>query len=349
MNKNKAIRVASPLVSILLACLTGSLLILAIGENPLSAFSLIFKGAFGSLANFATTTSKMTTLTLTGLSYSFAYRCGLSNIGAEGQMYAGALCSTLVVLYMPGPAALVILVAIVAGFIGGGLCGLLIGVLKVAFGANEVITTVMLNYVMQYLVLYMVAGPIQDPNSTAPQTMMFDEKYWLPWLNESAKLHCGIILMVLSLVFYGVFLWKMRAGFGMRVVGQNNAAAEYAGLNVRTNRLLAMFLAGGFAGLAGAIEVLGVQHRLLKGVASNYGFDGMAVALLGGTAPVGMFLGGILIGALKSGGNSLQMFSKIPSSAVDLIRAMVIIFVLVDVVARVAAARNEKRRMMIHE
>ena len=349
MKKNKVLTVTSPIVSIVLAMLTGCVLIALIGQNPLSSLKLIFTGAFGSAANVATTMSKMTTLTLTGLSYAFAYRCGMINIGAEGQLYMGALCATTVVLKMPGPAPLVITVAIVAGFVGGGLCGLLIGALKVFFGANEVITTVMLNYVMQYLVLYMVAGPLQDPNSTAPQTILFPEKYWLPWLNSSAKMHSGIILMVASLIFYGVFLWKMRSGFGMRIVGQNNLAAEYAGLSVRRNRLLAMFFAGGFAGLAGAIEVLGVQHRLLKGVASNFGFDGMAVALLGGTTPVGMLLAGVLIGGLKAGGNSLQMFSKVPSSVVDLIRAMVIIFVLIDIVGRAAKKANEKRRMMINE
>lgn len=346
--KKYAVRISRPIVSILLAVLLGMLLILIIGQNPIDSFKLIFTGAFGSGANIATTISKMTTLTLTGMSYAFAYRCGMINIGAEGQMYAGALCSTLVILKMPGPAPLVVFAAVVAGFAGGGLCGLLIGLLKVFFGANEVITTVMLNYVMQYLVLYMVAGPIQDPNSTAPQTIMFDEKYWLPWLNSGTKLHCGILIMIAGLVFYGVFLWKTRGGFGMRIVGQNSTAAEYAGLSVRKNRLLSMFLAGGFAGLAGAIEVLGVQHRLLKGVASNYGFDGMAVALLGGTTPIGMFFSGILIGALKSGGNSLQMFSKVPSSAVDLIRALVIIFVLVDVVGRISGIRNEKRRMKVN-
>ncbi len=349
MGKRKISSYISPLVSIVLAFLVGMALIVAIGENPVNSLKLIFTGAFGSASSISNTISKMTTLTLTGLSYAFAFRCGMINIGAEGQLYIGALCSTLVVLKVPAPAPVVIILAVVAGFIGGGLMGLLIGALKVYFGANEVITTVMLNYVAQYIVLYMVAGPIQDPNSQAAQTIMFPEQHWLPWLNQASKLHCGVILMILSLVFYGVFLWKMRAGFAMRVVGQNNAAAEYAGLSVKKNRLLAMFLAGGFAGLAGAIEVLGVQHRLLKGMASNFGFDGMAVALLGNTTPVGMFLAGILIGGLKSGGNALQMFSKVPASAVDLIRAMVIIFVLVDVVRRIVDARNEKRRMMINE
>ena len=158
------------------------------------------------------------------------------------------------------------------------------------------------------------------------------------------KLHTGVILMVLCLVFFGVFLWKTSPGLEMQIVGQNNRAAAYAGINVQKNTLLAMFMAGGFAGLAGAIEVLGVQHRLLKGMASNFGFDGVAVALLGASNPVGMFFAGILLGAMKSGGNAIQMFTPVPSSVVDLIRALVIVFVLVNVLYRVTEKVKQHKK-----
>jgi simple sugar transport system permease protein len=332
-----------PVVSLLLAFLAGALVILLIGENPISTFKILLTGAFGSAVNISNTLLKTTTLTLTGLSYAFAYRCGLVNIGAEGQMYVGALCATLVVMFMPGPGVLVVILALIAGFLGGAIFGLLAGFLKVRFGANEVITTVMLNYVAMYLVQWAVCGPIQDPNSKAAQTAMFDTKYWLATLPNST-LHVGVVLVVLSLVFFGIFLWKTAPGFGMQIVGQNKNAAAYAGIDVKNNTLMAMFMAGGFAGLAGAIEVLGVQHRLLKGMASNYGFDGMAVALLGGCSPVGMLLSGVLLGAMKSGGNTIQMFSGVPSSVVDLIRALVIVFVLVNVLARVVLGRERERR-----
>lgn len=326
-------RIMEPLTSIFLAFLVGSLVILLIGEDPISTFGVMFSGAFGSLVNISNTLVKTTTLTLTGLSYAFAFRCGLINIGAEGQIYIGALSATLVVLMMPGPGMLVICVALVAGFLGGALWGLLVGVLKIRFGANEVITTVMLNYVAMFLVQWAVSGPIQDPNSSAAQTIMFDQKYWLACF-PGTKLHVGFIMMILCLIFFGVFLWKTAPGFGMQIVGQNNRAAAYAGIDVKKNTLMAMFMAGGFAGLAGAIEVLGVQHRLLKGMSSNYGFDGIAVALLGGNNPLGMFLSGILIGAMKSGGNAIQMFTGVPSSVVDLIRALVIVFVLINFLRR---------------
>ena len=336
-------RVCEPLVSILLAFAVGALVVILIGESPAVAFSTLLQGAFGSVLSISNTIAKITTLTFCGLSYAFAFRCGLVNIGAEGQMYMGALCAAVVVLKMPGPGPLVVVVALVAGFVGGGLLGLLVGFLKVRFGANEVITTVMLNYVTMYLVQWAVCGPIQDPNSDAAQTIIFDERYWLPYL-PGTKIHIGVFLMLLSLVFFGVFLWKTRAGFAMQIVGQNNKAAAYAGINVQKNVLLSMFLAGGFGGLGGAVELLGVQHRLLKGLASNYGFDGCAVALLGGNAPVGLLLAGALLGSMKSGGTAMQMFTNVPSSVVDLIRALVIVFVLVDVFGRVFAGMKAKKK-----
>ena len=340
----KASKVLEPITSILLAFLTGSLDIVLIGEQPIEIFKVMFSGAFGSAVNISNTLVKTTTLTLAGLSYAFAYRCGLVNIGAEGQMYVGALFATVVVLYMPGPGTVVVIAALVAGFLGGAIWGLLVGFLKVRFGANEVITTVMLNYVAMYLVQWAVCGPIQDPNSNAAQTVMFDSAYWMHNIIPGTKLHTGFILMILCLAFFGVFLWKTAPGFGMQIVGQNNRAAAYAGISVQKNTLMAMFMAGGFAGLAGAIEVLGVQHRLLKGMASNFGFDGVAVALLGASNPVGMFLAGILLGAMKSGGNAIQMFTAVPSSVVDLIRALVIVFVLINVLARVVIKVKQNKK-----
>ena len=325
--EKRLIRTLEPVTSILLSFLIGALVVLMIGESPAAAFSVMVRGAFGSMLGLSSTIAKMTTLTMCGLSYAFAFRCGLVNIGAEGQMYMGALCAAVVVLKMPGPGVLVVLTALLAGTLGGALFGALVALLKIRFGANEVITTVMLNYVAMYLVQWAVSGPIQDPSSDAAQTVIFDQSRWLPYL-PGTKINVG------------VFLWKTKAGFALQIVGQNRNAAAYAGISVQKNFLLSMFLAGAIGGLGGTLEVLGVQHRLLKGMASNYGFDGIAVALLGGNNPAGMFLSGILLGAMKSGGSAMQMFTRVPCSVVDLIRAMVIVFVLVNVLGHILADRK---------
>jgi len=331
----KAGSLLEPLVSILLAFLVGALVIVLIGQNPLSAFELMFKGAFGSLTGLGNTMAKTTALAFTGLSYAFAFHCGLVNIGAEGQFYMGALGATLVVLYMPGPGFLVVIVALLAGFLTGAIFGLLVGVAKAFFGANEVITTVMLNYVAALIVQWATAGPIQAPNTTAAETILFDQKFWLPKVIAGTNFNIGIFILIVCLIFFGIFLFKTKPGFAMRIVGQNKKAAAYSGISVNRNILMSMFIAGGFAGLGGAVEVLGVQHRLLKGMSSNYGFDGIAVSLLGGNLPVGMFFAAILMGGMKNGGNSMQMFSGVPSSVVDLIRALVIVFVLLNILKRV--------------
>lgn len=338
--EKRLIRTLEPITSILLSFLIGALVILMIGESPAAAFSVMVRGAFGSVLGISSTIAKMTTLTMCGLSYAFAFRCGLVNIGAEGQMYIGALCATIVVLKMPGPGLLVISAALLAGTLGGALFGMLVALLKIRFGANEVITTVMLNYVAMYLVQWAVSGPIQDPSSDAAQTVIFDQSRWLAYL-PGTKINVGVFAMIACLIFFGVFLWKTKAGFALQIVGQNRNAAAYAGISVQKNFLLSMFLAGAIGGLGGTLEVLGVQHRLLKGMASNYGFDGIAVALLGGNSPVGMFLSGILLGAMKSGGSAMQMFTKVPCSVVDLIRAMVIVFVLVNVLRHILAGRRK--------
>jgi len=341
--KEKLEKAASPIVSILLSFLCGAVVILLIGENPFTAFAALGRGAFGSALNISNTIAKITTLSLCGLSYAFAYRCGLCNIGSEGQMYIGALVASVVVLYMPGSGVVVIITAICAGFLAAALFGVLIALLKIHFGANEVITTVMFNYVAQYLVQWAVSGPIQDPKSDAAQTVIFDKKYWIGNI-PGTQIGIGFLIMLACLVFFGIFIWKTVAGFALQLVGRNRTAAAYAGISVNRNFCMSMFLAGGFGGLAGAVELLGVQHRLVKGMASNYGFDGIAVALLGENHPVGMLLSGSLLGAMKSGGNAMQMFTKVPSSVVDLIRAMVVVFVLVDVVRRGVRSIHAARR-----
>ena len=189
---------------------------------------------------------------------------------------------------MPGPGFLVVIVALLAGFLTGAIFGLLVGVAKAFFGANEVITTVMLNYVAALIVQWATAGPIQAPNTTAAETILFDQKFWLPKVIAGTNFNIGIFILIVCLIFFGIFLFKTKPGFAMRIVGQNKKAAAYSGISVNRNILMSMFIAGGFAGLGGAVEVLGVQHRLLKGMSSNYGFDGIAVSLLGGNLPVGM-------------------------------------------------------------
>ncbi len=322
-----------PLLAIAVALVLGAVLIMAMGLNPLLAYESLANGAFGSVYGITNTLSKATPLIFTGLSFALAKKAGLLNIGAEGQLYMGGLASVLVGVYVPGlPAPIHLLLAVLAGFAGGGLWGLLAGWLKVRFGASEIITTVMLNYTAIFFIAYMVNGPIMDGN--LPQSKALPPSAIFPDIIPNTQLHLGFVIAILMTVFYYLFLWHTRKGYEARVVGMNPDAAEYAGMNRKQLTYLIMFLAGGLGGLAGTGEILGIQHRLYQNFSPGYGYDGIAVALLGLNTPIGTVLAAILFGALRAGGDMMQMVANVPLALINVIQALVIIFVAAEYLFR---------------
>lgn len=321
-------RALVPIVALLLALGAGLLLILALGLDPKIAMQALFMGAFGTKSALGETIVKMTPLILTGLSFALANRCGLINLGAEGQLYMGGLCAVIVALNVNVPSFVHIPLAVVAGFVGGGLWGMLAGYFKVRFGANEMITTIMLNYVATYFANFMVTDVMVEPPGTMPQTPPILETAQLPRLLEGTRIHAGILIALFCILVYYIFLWKTRSGYETRVVGLNPDAASYAGINNKRKAMLAMFLAGGFAGLAGTMELLGVQLRMFQNFSPGYGFDGIAVALLGQNSPIGILFSSLMFGALRSGSNLMQMTAKVPAASIYIIQSLVIVFVV---------------------
>ena len=259
-----------------------------------------------------------------------AQRCGVVNLSAEGQVYIGALCAVLAGTELDLPMALHIPVTLLAAFLGGALFGTLPAIMKNRFGASELITTIMFNYVALYFVHYMIAGPIKDLNSGSnfAQSKQMLESAQLPRLLAGTRLHAGLIVAVAALVFYQFFLFHTTRGYEMRVIGLNRTAGECAGMNTKTNTLLSMFLAGGFAGLGGACELMGVQLRIMENAFNGFGFDGVAVALLGGNAAGGIALSSLLFGALKSGATKMQMKSGVPTATIYMLQGLIILFVV---------------------
>ncbi|MDR3145677.1 MAG: ABC transporter permease [Treponema sp.] len=342
------------MVAVILALLVGGIIVSLFGISPAGAGKNLLQGAFGSKNALGETLVKMVPLIFTGLAFALAARCGMVNIGAEGQLYMGGFMSALTGIYLAGlPPVIHLPLAVLAGFIGGGLWGILAGFLKVKFGANEVITTIMLNYVAQYWVSFLVSGPMKEPPGSAPQTAPVAAGAVLPRMLSGTRLHWGLILALLCIGFFYFFLWKTVAGFEIRVVGMNQDAAAYAGIKPRRSILLGMFIAGGFGGLAGTCEILGIQLRMIANFSPGYGFDGIAVALLGRNTPVGILLAGFLFGMIRSGANLMQMLSRVPVSAVYIIQALVILFVAGGNITGIlrqrrlikrAAAMDRKRR-----
>ncbi len=317
------------ILSVFSALLVGAIIIKIIGGSPVSAYRALILGSMGNIKAVWETLVKATPLILTGLSFAYAARAGLINIGAEGQLYMGGMLATLVgsnfawmplVIHLP--------ITLLAGFIGGGLWGLIIGWLKVKFGANEIITTVMFNYVAIYFISYLVTGPMIEPPGTYPQSRPITDTAILPRFFEGSRLHWGFIVALLCVFLYWFFFRKLKVGYESRVVGSNFEAAKYAGMKPAKVMILVMFIAGGMAGLAGANEILGIQGKLFQGFSPGYGFDGIAVALVGMNSPIGIIFGGILFGALRSGGNMMQMIAKVPISTIYIIQSLVIIFVI---------------------
>lgn len=315
--------------AVLVSLSLGGALMAAMGYDVGTALQSMFVGAFGSVNSLSETLVKMAPLLFTGMSYALANRCGLTNLGMEGQLYMGALAATACGVYVAGlPAALHLPLCLLAGFLGGGVWGLIAGALKVKFGASEIITTVMLNTMAINFIDFMVNGPMIEPPGINCQTSPVQDTAKLPGLIPGTRVHLGIIVGIAFVVLFWQFLWKSKKGYEVRVSGLNMHAAQYSGINTNRNILLVMLLAGGLAGLAGANEILGIQTRMLPEISPGYGFDGIAVALIGGNTPAGIVFGALLFGAFRAGGNRMQMRAKVPSSIVLVIQAFVIIAVV---------------------
>lgn len=315
--------------ALLLAVACGCLLILSMGKDPMLALRSIYLGSFGSLAAWGETIVKTAPLILTGLAFALSAKCGLLNVGAEGQIYMGGLAATMVALYGSGlPMIIHLPLCLLCGCTAGALWGGLAGWLKVQFQADEMITTIMLNYIATSFANYMVTGILRDPAGTLPQTARVPETARMVQFISGTRIHVGVLLAFLCVGVYFVFLWKTQAGYRTRVVGLSRGAALYAGIDPKRHVVLVMLISGAFSGLAGVCEILGLQIRMMQNFSPGYGFDGIAVAMLGNSTPVGIILSGFMFGGLKAGSNMMQMTTQVPSATISLVQGLVILFVI---------------------
>lgn len=332
-----------PIASILIAFLIGAILIIMQGQNPILAYSELIRGSLGNKGSFGETIIKTIPLIFTGLAVTFAYRCSVFNIGAEGQFIMGALGATWFALSFPGaPPVIAITGALLSAFILGGLWGGIPGILKAKRGLNETINTILMNYIAIQVVSFAVKGPLKETNGEFPQTDLLEKAYYLPRIWSGTRVHAGLIIaIVIVLIVYYYIFWT-SSGFRMRVVGLNHIAAEYAGIRVPMNYALSLAISGGLAGLGGASEILGIQYRLMDGFASGYGFDGIAIALISGLHPIGVIFSSFFFGVLRTGANTMQRSVGISTSLVDIIQGLVIFFVLAAIAWQNLRSKNIK-------
>lgn len=324
--KKFLLRASGPVYAILAAFIVAAVIIAISGGNPFQSFYFILAGAFKDLPAFGDTLAKSTPLIITGIAIALGLRAGLFNIGAEGQLLMGALAAAWVGYAVDLPAFLHIPLCMAAGMLTGALWGFIPGILKAKRGVHEVISTIMLNYIAFYFTHYMVTYPMKDGSTMAPQTPEMHLSAQLSYIIGGTGIHWGIIIALICSTAYGIFLWRSKLGYEIRVVGLSPDAARTAGINVPGTLILVMVISGALAGLAGSVEVMGIHHKFYDQFSPGYGFDSVAVALLGNNTAIGTTLSAFLFGALKNGALNMQLNTNTPKEIVTIIQAIVIVF-----------------------
>lgn len=337
--ENKELRSNAFLIAIsavLLGLLAGAILMASIGSNPFTGFWYLFRGGLMNIERIGNTLATATNLMLVGLSVAFAFKTGLFNIGASGQMLVGGLCATLVALkitFLPRPVYLVVL--ILSALLGGALWGIIPGFLKAKFNVHEVVATIMMNWIAYWSVYYFVPAYLKGPSlETESASIAISQTLRSPWLTKLFKgsyMNLGFFIAIASVIIIKFVLDKTTLGFELKAVGSNRHCAEYAGIKVNKNVILAMMISGGLAGLAGLTFYTGYSRNMQIGVLPSQGFDGIAVALLGASNPIGVFFSSLFFGILQSGKGFMNAMTKVPPEIADTIIAVIIYFTATSV------------------
>lgn len=339
-----------PVLSVILGILFGAILITILGKNPIEAYTYLFSGALGTEYGIGETLQFMAPLIMTGLGFTVASKAGFFNIGLSGQALAGWLTSVWVALIFPDmPRVLLLPLCMLVGVVAGALWAGIAGVLKAYFNTSEVITTIMLNYVILYVTDHLVRNVITNPPAdrtpyvSANATLRLD---WLTQLTDNSSIHIGIFIAIVCAVLIDIMLKRTTTGFELRAVGQNPFAAEYAGMNSKKNIIRAMVLSGALAGLAGVMEGLGHYENIFlqKGISPSIGFTGMAVALLALGNPLGVILSALLFGIFQAGSTEMSLSTGLPDEIVTVITSTIIFFVGINYVIRFVLEKIESKK-----
>jgi len=341
-----------PLVAVIAAFIVGGLIILLIGDNPIHAYGLLLSSSFGSAKDIGWTLFYATPLIFTGLAVMVAFRCGLLNIGAEGQLYVAAFATAWVGIKLGGtvvnvfgkdenwswaslPWYVLVPLCCLTAIVVGGIWGAIPGILKAKFGSHEVINTIMLNFIGMALVSYLTqyhykipGDPILESANIGDAAHIPQLNQFLPFIPHDVPLNVAFLLAIVMCILVYVFLWKTKWGYELRAVGQNPSAAEYGGISPKKQIILAMTISGALAGMVAIGEVLGNRHNYYDGFSAEWGFLGIAVALLGRNHPLGVFIAAIFFGVLLRGEIFVDAFTaKISKDLGWVLQAIIILFV----------------------
>jgi simple sugar transport system permease protein len=331
-----------PILAILTAMIVGGLIIKSVGGDPLLAYKGLIEGSLLSKKALSETAIWATPYIFAGLAVALAFKGGLFNIGAEGQLALGAVFSALIGYALPEwlgfdlPHFIHLPLAILSGALMGALWAGIVGALKAYTGGHEVINTIMMNYIALNSTSFLLNGVMKDPNplNVIARTPLIAESARLSPMFEGLRVHWGFVLALLMAFLVWWMLNKTTLGFEIRTVGLNPDAAQYAGINVKRTIILTMLFSGALAGLAGAIEVTGLNYRHELGFSIGYGYDAIAIALLGKSHPLGVVLAAILFAAMRNGATRMQFLTQMPVDLISMIQAFILLFVAADAIIR---------------
>jgi ABC-type uncharacterized transport system permease subunit len=322
-------QVLSVFIALIAAFAVSAILIRLSGASAVEAFSALWQGSFGSPRAILETLTKSTPLIFVGLATTVAFRAKVWNIGGEGQLVSGALAAYGMTRLLAGlPPPIIVTAAILAAAAGGAVWGGIAGVIKARFNVDEVIVTVLLNYIMVYLLSFLLMGPWRDPSGFFAQTSSLADGVQLPLIFSNSRLHFGFALALVMAAAVYVLLWKTPLGFEIRAIGSNRTAAKFQGLNVEWLVVVVMLMSGALAGLAGGSELIGLHHRLRMDISVGYGYTGIIIALLGRLHPAGTVLAAVFFGALVNGATRIQIDTGVPVALIDAIQGVVLLFLL---------------------
>ena len=318
------------------------------GINPFSAAATMFGGVFADAYTMGNILVKMTPLILTGLAFAFTFKANLYNIGAQGQFYVGCLCAVSVSLALGDrmPGWIVIILALIASMIGGAVIGFIIGFLKARFNANEFLVSMMSTYVITYIMQLLLRTVLQESKHEYIKTNKLSKSVWLPKILPGTSVTLGIVISLVTAVVIWFILYRTTLGFRIRVTGQNMDAARLSGINPKKEFMTAFAISGAIAGLAGFVEVNGLQHMLLTGLDADVGSYGIGIAIMANAHPIGVVFSSLLFGILQVGGTVLSHSTDAPASIIDLMLGFVMLFVLISFFFRRKAelARMKKKK-----
>lgn len=331
-------------VALIVSLIVAGLVMLIAGYSPVEGYGAMFKGAFGSLDNWAQTLGTATPLIFAGLAMAFAARGGMFNIGIEGQIIAGALPAALVGAHLQGlPWFIHVPLCCVAGMIGGGLWAALAGFLKNKLKVSEVILTIMLNYVAMYLAEYLTNYHFKAEGMLVRTEQVLDSAILTPLIPYS-RLTGGIFIALAFAALVWWFLSRTTSGYQIRAIADNPHAAQTGGIDIERMNLMTMFLSGALAGMGGVVEVLGVHGYFIPNMTSGYGFDGVAIAVMGRNTPIGTVISAFIFGALRAGSTSMNRSTSIPGEFIQVLQALVIIFVSTPGIVRMFLKKRKQKK-----